>query len=332
MNLHPFLLACVFLACCSKSPDNNPGSGNPADPGKWPTQPALPVVSGNASFVISKTEWSVNVMGNTAPRMPLFPSVPVKKGYARGYVADLAGRPLKGATIGLRATLVGGSYSGASGKTNDNGYYEIKLPFGACQYYTTATTIAYGAGQAVVGLYPADGDIESFASDDGDVQNFVMLSYAPGDPEEIASQPNNETNYYGGTLYFNYQINYAAESYPTYLPNDGEIEIELVPEGAGLFGETKSFKITRSIGTTLFSINNIPVGKYSIKARLKNGPDLHMKATGPVANVYQHFGLKPDDVTGNSTVMFTPTWQSTPQMVPAFRSNWDALTITLSLP
>lgn len=166
------------------------------------------------------------------------------------------------------------------------------------------------------------------------VKNFVLLSYGIANPDEVAQQPGNESNYYGGALSFNFNINYTGDPYqnPEYLPEDGVIEIELIPVGAGLYGETRAFKITRQTGnSTGFSIHNIPVGKYTINARMSDGRKLKMSATGTKANVYEHLGLKPDKAIGTSTVTFTPNHQYTPVMVPSFKSNWDALEIGLKL-
>src|SRR5690606_31223592 len=100
-------------------------------------------------------------------------------------------------------------------------------------------------------------------------------------------------------------INYPNDNpVAEYLPYNALIEIELIPVGAGLYRETKSFKVTRQSGLqySAFSIQNIPVGKYTINAKLSDGRALKMKATGPAANVYEKLGLKPDNATGTSTV------------------------------
>lgn len=321
------LITCIVFLSCSKKTDQG-ANGE----GKWGEQPALPIVSGQANFTISGDEYYVNIMGNTIPRMPNFPSLSVKKGFARGYIADLRGKPLKGAHIGVRSTYIGGGYSSNTGTSNDNGYYEFSVPVGGASFFGTATTIDYNGARAVVALYP-EGGINAFASTDGIVKNFVLLSYGTANPEEVAQQPGNESNYYGGALYFGFNINYPNDyQYPEYLPYNGIIEIELTPTEPGLYGETKTFKITRQIGNnSSFSIQNIPVGKYAINAKLKDGRMLKMKAVGPVANVYPNLGLKLDNATNKWTVTFTPNYQTTPVMVPAFKSNWDALSIDLSL-
>lgn len=319
------LVPYMVLAGCSKGDNSTTGESS------WGDQPALPVVDGKADFTISGNEYYVDVMNNAIPRMPHFPSLSVQSGIARGYVADLKGNPLKGAHIGVSSSLTGGFYSSGTGLTDDNGYYEIVIPAGAAYFFGTATTITYNETPAVVALYPVGGTA-SFPSGQGVVKNFVLLSYGPGKPDDLAQQPNNESNYFGGALHFDFNINYKNDPYqnPEYLPEDGIIEIELTPVAPCLYGETRSFKVTRQIGaSTAFSIHNIPVGKYTINAKMSDGSPLTMSATGTKANVYPKLGLKPDNAVGTSTVTFTPNHQYTPVMVSSFKSNWDALEITL---
>ena len=324
---YPLLIICLVFTACAKNTGEISGEED------WGEQPVLPVVDGQADFTISGDGYYVNVMGNTLPGMPNFPSLSVKAGIARGYVADLSGKPLKGAHIGVSSSMTGGFYSSGSALTNDNGYYEFTIPRGAAYFFGTATTITYNETPTVVALYPVGGT-SSFPSGNGVVKNFVLLSYGMANPDEVTQQPGNESNYYGGALSFNFNINYTGDYYqnPEYLPEDGIIKIELIPVGTGLYGETRSFNITRQIGNaTGFSIHNIPVGKYTINASMSDGHKLKMSATGTKANVYEHLGLKPDKATGTSTVTFTPNHQYTPVMVPSFKSNWDALEIGLKL-
>lgn len=313
----------MLSAGCTTDPDVAPGGTE-----GWPDQPALPVIDGQETFSVDGDEFAVNVMGDLQPRSPRFPSLDVRKGYLRGYVADLAGKPVKGAYIGARVTLVGGAYSGAHAETDENGYYEINLPIGAVHYYATGYTIDYGGSRAVVGLAPADDNTSGFASETGMVKNFVLQSFGVGDKDEVLQQPGNSSNYYGGAISFDYQVDWD-HNVPNYLPEDGEIEIELVPDGKGYYGESRSFKVYKKIGYSGLAILNIPVGKYTIKAKLREGGDLRMTASGTYVNVYPQFGLKPRTAAGSASVLFTPSWQVTPGMVPAHRGNWQAVVIRL---
>jgi hypothetical protein len=306
---------------------DDPGLG-PGGEQEWPEQPSPTVVDGHKTFTADGDEFVVNVMGDAQPKSPNFPNLGVKKGILRGYVADMTGKPLRGAYIGARVTVIGGTYSGAHAETDENGYYEIDLPIGAVHYYATGYTIDYGGSRAVVGLTPADDNTTGFASESGMVKNFVLQSYGVGNKDEVLQQPGNESNYYGGAINFDYQVDWDGNK-PDYLPEDGEIEIDLIPEGKGLYGETRSFKVYKKIGYSELTIVNIPVGKYAIKAKLRGGEDLKMTASGTYANAYPLFGLKPRTAVGQAGVLFTPSWQRTPGTVPAHRGNWQAVVIEL---
>ena len=328
MTTKHFLFAAFLLVGCSKpntTPDG-PGGGD----NKWGAQPALPVVEGTSNFTLDGDGFYVNVMPNIQPRTPNFPALSVKPNVLAGYVADLAGKPLKGAYIGVRVTAIGGSYTSAQAETNEQGYYEMSLPIGGCSYYANGYTLDYDGTQTVVGLRPADGKLESFASATGAVKNFVMQSYGAGNPDDVSAQPQNSNNSYGGSIYFSYDVDWDNNK-PTALPKDGEIQIELIPDGKGIFGENKTFNVTKKIGYSNITIVNIPVGKYTMKAKIKGGRELKMKEVGPYANNYPTLGLLPKTATGSASILFTPEWQKTKNMVSAFKSNWMALNVGLSL-
>jgi hypothetical protein len=324
IKMNNLFLLLLFLAACTTS---NPDVGPNGEQG-WPEQPALPVIDGNETFSLDEDEFAANVMGNMQPRSPKFPSLAIKKGFLRGYVADLAGKPIQGAYVGARVTLIGGAYSGAHAESDANGYYEINLPIGAVHYYATGYTIDYGGSRAVVGLAPADYNTAGFASEDGMVKNFVLQSFGMGNKDEVLQQPGNESNYYGGAISFDYQVDWD-HNVPNYLPEDGEIEIDLIPEGECFYGEKRSFKVFKKIGYSRLNILNIPVGKYTVKAKLRGGADLKMTATGRYANAYPQFGLKPRTSVGAASILFTPSWERTPGTVPAHRGNWQAVVVTL---
>jgi hypothetical protein len=320
---HLLWAALVLTGCTTTEGDVGPGGQE-----GWPSQPELPAITGKETFSVSGDEFAVNVMGDLQPRTPKFPSLNVKKGFLRGYVADLAGKPVKGAYIGARVTVIGGAYSGASAESDENGYYEINLPIGAVHYYATGYTIDYGGSRAVVGLTPADDNTSGFASETGMVKNFVLQSFGIGNKDNVLQQPGNPSNYYGGSISFDYQVDWDHQV-ANYLPKDGEIEIDLLPDGPGFYGETKSFKVYKKIGYSGLIILNVPVGKYTIKAKLRGGGVLRITESGTYANAYPQFGLKPRTAVGTASILFTPSWQVTPGMVPAHRGNWQAVVLRL---
>ncbi|GHB75411.1 hypothetical protein [Persicitalea jodogahamensis] len=319
------LAALMLLGC--KDPDTV-GGGQTSE---WGEQPALPVVQGEATFSLGAEEDYVSVMGNTMPRMPNFPTLQPKKGIARGYVTDLSGKPLEGAHIGIRSTATGGYYSGASDDTDANGYYEISIPWGAAEFYAAGYTIDYGQGRAAMSLYATDGKLGSFPSADGLVKNFVLLSYGVLNRDLISQRPKDPTNFAGGSLYITYNVIDASSVYnpPGYIPENAEIQVTLTPDGPGLFGEQKTFVINKKVSQYEYNflIMNVPVGKYTIDARMKNGPALSMEAVGRYANAYPYFGLKPATATGTAKLLLTPETNSQASTTLPNRSNWGSLQI-----
>lgn len=324
MEMVYLLMAASLLTSCSKESGE---AGKGQQESRWPEQSALAAVGGAHSFTVKGDETYVNVMGTTQARTPNYPVLSVKKGYLRGYVADLNGRPLEGAYIGVRSTV--GLTTGVSAVTNVNGYYEMQLPFGAITYYASGYTMQYGQGTVVVGLHPADDSTVGFASETGAVKNFVLQSYGRGNKAEVANHPSDPSNYYGGAINLYYNIDYDNQNIPKYIPFGAQIEITLMPAEPGLFGETRSFKIIKKVGTALSTIVNIPVGKYNVSAKLNDGRPLTLTEAGTYGGYYPDFGLKPSGTAGPATVMFVPVYQRTPNMVAPHKSNWLQLTIKL---
>ena len=327
MNTKLYIMVALLLAGCSKDPSAIDG-GKPAG---WGEQPALPVVSGSATFTLDAADDYVNVMGNTMPRMPNFPALAPKQGVVRGYVADLSGKPLQGAYIGVRSTATGGYYSGASDETDANGYYEITIPWGATDFYAAGYSIDYGGGRATVGLHPADGKLGSFPSTDGLVKNFVLLSYGIYNKELASQKPRDQSNYAGGSFYITYNVGDPSDFFtpPNYIPEDAEIQVTLTPDGPGLYGENKTFVIHKkaSLQNYNFLIMNVPVGRYTISAKLKDGKSLQMEAVGRYAATSSSFGLLPAKATGTAKLLFTPDTQNGDSMTLPGRSNWGSLQI-----
>ena len=289
--------------------------------------------SSNAqTFSLPASAEFVNVMGNEMPKMPAFPNVAKKPGKVRGYVKDLSGKPLEGAYIGIRSSMVGGYYSGADSETDANGFYEIEVPRGAAHFYAAGYTIDYGEGRAAVALHPADGKAESFASAAGAVENFVLLPYGIADRDEASEKPWFSSSYYGGAIRIEYDINsgdmWASKGS---LPAGAEIEITLTPDGEMLGGGAqKSFVIRRPTGgNNNFNINNIPVGSYQISAKLTSGKALKMKKTGYGSTPL--FGLNPGEAIGSAKILFTPNGAKTLSAQPN-RGNWNAAAVKLELP
>lgn len=320
------------LCCCETTSPGDPDQAGDDNP-SWGAQSPLPVVGGEAAFALTGADDHVNVMESFMPRMPNFPKAKAKEGKMTGFVADLSGKPLEGAYVGVRSSIVGGSYSSASGETDENGYYEILIPWGAAEIWAAGYSIAYGTGKAAVGLYPADGKVQPFESTKGMVKNFVLLSYGLADEDERAEKPWSSGGYFGGSLYVNYSLGDPDDIWAPKgsLPYDAEIQIKLTPDEGTLYGETKTFTITKKVENRNFTINNIPVGRYTITVALKDGRPLKMRQTGPYVSTYPHHGLKPKEAVGSAQVWFTPMGVEAKSASPN-RGSWRPVDIKVELP
>ncbi len=280
-------------------------------------------------FELSATDEHVNVMGNAMPKMPSFPATKKKPGKVCGFVKDAAGKPLQDAHIGIRSTAVGGYYSSAAADTDASGYYEITVPWGAAHFYCAGYTVDYGTGRAAMGLYAADGKIGSFASKDGEIENFVLFPYGIADKDDVSERAWYSNNYLGGAIHISYSTGKEGDMWAEKgsLPENGEIEITLTPDGEPMSGaEPQTFIIRKKLGNLNFNINNIPVGKYKIRATMKNGRELKMRTTG--YNPQPQFGLKPTEAKGTATILFIPSGAKALSAIPN-RGNWTSVDIRL---
>jgi hypothetical protein len=300
--------------------------------GQYFSASAPPAAPTTQTFSLSADENYINVMGNKMPVMPSFPALPKKAGFLRGYVKDSTGKPLTDAYIGVRSTLTGGSYSGASGTTDAKGYYEIKLPFGAIHLYAGAYTADYGDLRAAMSLHPADGKLNGFASATGDVENFVLLPYGIADRDMVSDKPDGASNYYGGAVSINYNLAELRDSYaPThYIKENSDIEITLTPDGT-LFDGTAgdSFVIRKNVGNGMsFRIYNLPVGRYTLEARLvKGNKPLFMRQSPRNKN---NSGISPKEAMGKAALTFEPDSAQTVMIKPAYGS-WNLISLNLFL-
>jgi hypothetical protein len=285
------------------------------------------------TFDLDASTRNVNVMKNERPKLPPFPEVEKKPGTVRGYVYDRHGKPLKGAVIGARSTAAGGFYSGASGKTDEKGYYEIEVPWGAAHFYCAGYALDYGEGRAAMGLCPADGEADGFATANGAVENWALLPYGIADRDDLQDNPNYVNNYYGGGIVLSYSVSDGGVlASSTDLPANSKIEVTLTPDGPLVDGAAgRPILLRKRVGTFFgqLYVNNIPAGHYKIRARLTGGGELRMKETGP--NGGKMFGLEPKQSVGAAGLWLRPN-SAKPEMTVAAHGNWDAISITLERP
>lgn len=280
---------------------------------------------------IGEDAQSVNVMGDKMPELPDFDDLAPRSGQVRGYVKDSNGNPLEGAEIGLRVSYLAGSYSGVQGKTDADGYYEIKLPEGIAQFYNAGYQIEWGDGVAAVSLHPVDGKLDSFVTADGAVENFVMLPYGITNRENLQEYSHLPSTFYGGAIFLNwYSVAADDNNAPPFAVRAGStLEIILTPEGKMLDGTTgQTIVIRKTLGISgAFRIHNIPLGRYhmSIKA---NGKPLKIKDNGKHTAT---FGMTPAETTGEASILFVPD-EAKASMVGPQHGAWNWIGLGISTP
>jgi hypothetical protein len=269
-------------------------------------------------------------MGDETPAMPKFPALQPKSGRVRGYVKDLSGNPLKGATIGIRASYFAGHYSGAQGETDQNGYYEFVVPKGSAHYYNAGYQIEWGDGVAGVSLHPADGKLDSFTTADGGVENFVLLPYGVTSRENLQESSHLPSTFYGGAIFLNW---YAAEANndsapPSNVREGSMLEVTLTPEGKmldGTTGQTIVIRKTLDMAGT-FRIHNIPLARYRISVKADGKP---LKITDN-KQYNPMFGMTPIEAVGAASLLFVPGEAKASMVGPAFGSwNWVSLSVRM---
>lgn len=277
---------------------------------------------------VGRDEGFVNVMGGEMPAMPTFPALKPKAGFVRGYVKDWTGKPLPNAAIGVRASYFAGTYSGAQGKTDAKGFYEFAVPKGSAHFYNAGYALEWGDGLAALGLHPADGNLESFVTSDGAVENFVLLPYGITSRENVQNNSLLASSYYGGSLHINYYAHEKDDNRPMAgsIVENSILEITLTPEDSS--GQT--IVVRNTIGFRgNFKINNIPLGRYQISAKV-GGKSMNLKQTGTF-DPSSPFGMKPRETNGAASVLFKPGSASA-NMVSPQAGGWDSVAISVAQP
>lgn len=326
------LMILLLMSACKKSSDGN----NEDDPGVIiPEVPFDQLRSSEQTLNVAAGVNHVNLMGDKRKDLPQFPSLKVKGGKAIGYVKDSYGRPVANASIGVRASVVAGIYTAATGNTNDKGYYELDLPQGTAHYYNAGYVIDLEGGRAALGLYPVDGQLTSFASAAGAVKNFVMLPYGLGEPGELAARPHDCNNYLGGSMMLMWVIREGQFPTAGSLPEGMVFEVKLTPLSLFHGDEKRTFIIRKTVrGSINLSINNLPIGKYRVEVRSVTAPQqvLFLKETG-VHPRSQQYGLFPK-TGGAGTASYThitvPAFTGAGMPAP-FRGHWDQPVIMLGM-
>jgi hypothetical protein len=288
----------------------------------------LPVTQ--STFTVNGTTTYVNVMGNQRKALPAFPSLARKKGWAIGYVKDTDGKPVPGAVIGVRATGYGGFSSGSSAVTNEKGYYEVMIPWGAADFYAGAAMVDYEGAPAAMSLFPADSSLNSFPGPEGIIKNWVLLPYGRCRQERVVSQPHLSGNYFGAAISIEYASYDKGDFFaqPEQFERNSIFEIKLTPLDLMHAAEKRSFTIRKTVYYDALNIVNIPVGKYKIEARMLPGGE-PLKLKSQFYNPRPEYGMGPAEATGSATVTFIPKSADAGTTIPFFGS-WEEVRIQVS--
>lgn len=234
------------------------------------TSAALPAVTGANTVLVKDIN---NVMkGMAAPPNPAFPKIAIKKGYARGLVKDTNGRPLQGAMITVTSSAAGGFRTSVTTKTNAQGLYEVVLPVGVCQVVDAYHRIVYNGKPYFLPLRAVDGNRETFPSTKGSIENFVLRTWGVANADGAATSPKEGAHYFGASM--------RVQWFYRDLPESGTVEMTLKPQGpllGGGSGRTFVVRVPLQSGSVLsadYYINNIPIGRYSLTARILDDGDV----------------------------------------------------------
>jgi hypothetical protein len=279
-------------------------------------------------ITVDKSTQHINVMGSEMPAIPQFPKLPLKAGKVCGYVKDGTGKPVAGATIGVRSSYLAGYYSSSKTQTDANGYYELTPPKGTADFYNAGYQVKYGEGVAAVSLHPADGVLESWTTVDGKVENFVLLPYGITSRENVQNNPQLPASYYGGAIFLGwYGVEANDDNAPEFAIKEGTlVEITLTPEGKTLNGAAAHSFVIRKVAGTYgeLRILNIPIGLYRISIKA-NGKAVKIKDTRKYNPL---FGLNPAEAIGAANIAFLPGNADASMITPQYGA-WEWVNLNL---
>jgi hypothetical protein len=326
IGFYKFSDKALVWACTEMLAANEPAVQNqtPRQSGNNTTLAAAKIVT------VNKDTKLVNVMDNQMPAMPAFPKLQPKAGKVCGYVKDCTGKPLAGASIGIRSSYFAGYYSGGKGKTDANGYYELTPPKGSAHFYNAGYPVQYGEGVAAVSLHPADGILDSWTTTDGIVENFVLLPYGITSRENVQNNPQLPSSYYGGAIFLSwYGVEADDTNAPEFAIKEGTlVEISLTPQGNMISGTAPQSIIIRKTAAAYgeLRIHNIPLGQYNIRITA-NGKPVGIKDT---RKQNPGFGLSPAEAVGTANIAFLPV-NADPSMIAPQYGAWDWVSLNLEM-
>lgn len=322
-------VAAILLISCSKSGETPDDTGIEPQPGaggevRTPV-PFDKLPTTFRAFTVPGPQFYVDLMGKQRPQLPSFKSIPVKSGILKGYIKDIYGRPLPGAQIGVRSSIIGGGYSSATGISDANGFYEILLPVGNIEFWGAKYSMDYESGKAYISLFPADSNLNSFNSTAGSIKNFVLLPYGQGRPEEVSKGPYWPSSYMGASIHLSYTLRTQSLPLPGSFPVGSVLIIKLTPLDLVHADEKVIFTIHKIVESSELYINNIPLGRYKLEIKLENGSNIIMKEN---INLKPQYGMQPKQAVGSANITFIP---GDPEVL-VWYGNWWIVPILIEHP
>jgi hypothetical protein len=226
----------------------------------------LPDVAGPNTLLVKDNNDAMR--GIAPPKAPAFPALAKKPRTLRGAVRDAAGKPIAGAQIIVQASAAGGFRTDVRARTNAQGIYEMPLPVGICQVVNADCTVRYNGKSYLLPLHPVDGQRDHFDSKGGHIENFTLRTYGAAS-EETARSPQFGSYYYGGHI----RLVWFDSDIPV---GSGVIEITLTPQGplmGGVPARTLVFRLPNNKPQSEAYLNDIPIGKYKMTVRLRDGAE-----------------------------------------------------------
>jgi hypothetical protein len=270
-------------------------------------------------------------MDGQMPRMPSFPKLAKKPGCLRGYVKNAAGKPLAGAKIMVTSSAVGGFGTSASAETNEQGYYEVKVPYGVARVWCAGYAVTYHGVRIANSLKAADGKLADFVSREGAVENFVFLPYGIVDEASVSDNPVFAGGYFGASFILGYWL--YESGYPTKggIEQGATVEVTLTPQGPLIDGSTgRPITIRKKLDVGgYFQVNNVPVGRYTIAAKLLHKGKWEVLRLEENVRRVSKGGLTPKKTDGPATVLFRSSG-SDPGVLRVSMGNMERLELFVS--
>jgi hypothetical protein len=171
-----------------------------------------------------------------------------KAGYVTGKVTDAAGHPLAGVKIIIEHTVWQDSYVFAT--TDNNGNYKVSIPAEPAGDWTAKAQIQKSAYGQDYTFDLAPGSTDAFNANDAVTRNFTW---------KLSGERSVAGTYYGAHVDL-YQFGTAVPMH--------EVKLIFTPLENTLIDGSPATTIERTVqdiaGT--FMVNDIPVGKYKVKA------------------------------------------------------------------